>query len=497
MRKLPLVALLALASITPSATASADEEAGPVIASGGDRALQRMRANLPWRTPGKNGEVRFGGELRCDSGCTVRWADGSQAELEPGTIAIVEEPTFVRFDREGRALPSNRIDVRKGAAWIDRPAGVKNPLVVGDGRGPVGAAGAGRARVIAGSEGFAFAAISSPGFVRARGQWAPLAANHAVSARGAAAPSVRKLVASPSWSAPRGPIAASPEAGAIAIAPTGAGAAVGASWQPVAGASSYKVEIAKDAAFGDVVQTATVDASAFRTVLPAGAYFARVRAFDSSGLESAPSAARRMRVVPLSLPAGGLVQGSRMVAPTGSAVRFADVEGLEMAFGKGGFSRAGSMPLVANDDPRAIRLRVQGDPLSETAFSVEARALRADVRMAPALPRWPTDPVDVTIEISDPSGIFDIAEITPSIRVTVGVAEAPVRFTELPSRGSVRILRGRVEPRPGHGPSVVRVEVTDPGGSELGRGFVEVAREAVGRSFSSVTVERPRNSAKR
>lgn len=60
-------------------------------------------------------------------------------------------------------------------------------------------------------------------------------------------------------------------------------------WQPVAGASAYRAQVARDAAFTEVLlDDVSKEASAtWQDDLPDGAYWLRVRAIDSAGLEGA------------------------------------------------------------------------------------------------------------------------------------------------------------------------------------------------------------------
>jgi outer membrane protein OmpA-like peptidoglycan-associated protein len=56
-------------------------------------------------------------------------------------------------------------------------------------------------------------------------------------------------------------------------------------WAPVRGASAYRVEVARDVDFLDIVWEQTVSSTAATTDLPPGSYYWRVRARDQAGFE--------------------------------------------------------------------------------------------------------------------------------------------------------------------------------------------------------------------
>jgi len=306
--------------------------------------------------------------------------------------------------------------------------------------------------------------------------WADLGEAQAVTLRAGAAPAAaRPMLVAPAWSTILPPGAS---VGPIAVADA-ARARVGAAWAPVTGAARYEVTVARDPACAEIVGRIDLPAEArwFSSApLPVGTYYAQVRAIDADGLVGDTATPRRLRVVAVELPRGAVIApGRRLVAPEGSHPRLSDPAGLEVAIDRGGFSRAGA-ELPSAGAPATVRLRMHGDPSSETRFALESRALHADVRMSPRLPRWPVDPIDITVEISDPTGLFDPAAFAPHLTVLVGIDEARVTWREdPPSAGGARIFRTRLAPRRVHGPTVVRVVVDDEAGGLLGRSFVEVA----------------------
>jgi hypothetical protein len=117
-----------------------------------------------------------------------------------------------------------------------------------------------------------------------------------------------------------------------------------------------------------------------------------------------------------------------------------------------------------------VRFRVPGNP-SEGKLWLVPRQIRARVEFGPAVPTWPRDALEIRVrveEVNAPSSA-DAIEVRP--RVLLGVEPVQVSFVR---HGNV--LRGVLPPQAGKGPWVVRVEVEDQSGAELGRDFIEVAR---------------------
>jgi len=109
------------------------------------------------------------------------------------------------------------------------------------------------------------------------------------------------------------------------------------------------------------------------------------------------------------------------------------------------------------------------DPGSVSTVHVLRRALRADVRITPATPSWPNDPIDIAVTIADPTGQADTSKVEPQIHVLLGLTEVPLSWTHRDA-----IWSAHVEPRRMGGPVVLRVIANDEHGTQLGRNFVEI-----------------------
>jgi len=205
--------------------------------------------------------------------------------------------------------------------------------------------------------------------------------------------------------------------------------------------------------------------------LPAGYYFARVRGLDPDGIEGPPSAVRHLGVVPVQLPPGSLADlpNHALIVPAHAQVSFGEPGPLEIAEGNGGYIQVPSSLTVDEQPEHLLRLRLKGDQSSESELRIEKRELRAEVQLTPHLPRWPKDPIDLYVNIEDPTGKMNPGAIQPHIEVLIGTHEVAIDWTH-----SGTVWAARLGPRNTHGPSVVRVIVRDQNGHLLGRNFVEV-----------------------
>jgi hypothetical protein len=98
--------------------------------------------------------------------------------------------------------------------------------------------------------------------------------------------------------------------------------------------------------------------------------------------------------------------------------------------------------------------------------------VRAKVVFGPKVPVWPHDPLEIRVQVEESNGSESAADaVEVRTRVLLGVEPVEVSFVR-----DGNVLRGVLPPQSGAGPWVVRVEVQDQSGSELGRDFIEVAR---------------------
>jgi len=240
---------------------------------------------------------------------------------------------------------------------------------------------------------------------------------------------------------------------------------------PVSGASAYRVELRDQKTARLITRRETQDPSipAGLAWLGPGAYSLRVTSVDAAGFESKLPLERPLHVVRLGLPAGAFVDATGTVhfAP-GSRVDLERVEGVEMRYGHtGDFVAAPASIELLRSEPRLLAFRAGSGPASE--LWLVPRKLRADIVFGSQAPRWPGAPLEIKVRVEDSCPDPTVAaEVVPN--VSVGVEPVAVDF-----KADGGWLKGVLPPRSGPGPWVVRVEVKDRRGRELGRDFIEVA----------------------
>jgi hypothetical protein len=189
--------------------------------------------------------------------------------------------------------------------------------------------------------------------------------------------------------------------------PPGATGAFEAGWKALDVAARYRVELARDDRFRDLVADAVVGAGVLRfrgEDLAPGDYRARVSAIDGSGLQGMPSATRAVSVSAVGASArlqpgaeGWEVAGAvRLAAP-------ADVRpGEEVRVDGGAWRPAGEALLLVEPGPHRLEWRAPG-----TAFGGPLALRVLEIRgtaEAPDGPLRPGDRVEVRLAFADERG---------------------------------------------------------------------------------------------
>jgi hypothetical protein len=245
------------------------------------------------------------------------------------------------------------------------------------------------------------------------------------------------------------------------------------SWISVASAIAYEVRLSA-AGRPDVVRRVEkqVREASPETTEP-GAYELRVRAVDEDSLESDWSAAIPVNVVALGLPPGSVAIPGGVELPMKSKVKLLGTTGLEAAYNdETSFSAAPNEVGLLTDSPRVLRLR-RPSGKEEVRIRLAPRTSRAEVELAPKNATWPRDPVTIRIRLVDGSGRPLPSSVEAVPNVTLGIEKVDVPFSR---EGNV--LTATLPPRAVAQPTVVRVEVSDQHGITLGRGFLEIAKDA-------------------
>jgi hypothetical protein len=208
----------------------------------------------------------------------------------------------------------------------------------------------------------------------------------------------------------------------------------------------------------------------FAPVAP-GQYELSARSIDTEGIAGSWSKAEPVRIIGVTLPPGGYVTGGDIFIGKGQEVQFSNIEGLEMNYqGAGRYRPASQAVSLYRGELTTVGFRVPGSVFPTTA-RLRPRAVYAHVVFGPRRAVWPTDPVQIAVELRSKDGeaIPQWLELKPE--VTLGIEPIPVTFTRDGNR-----LIGTVPPTDRPGPWVLRVEVKDQFGALLGRDFLEIAK---------------------
>jgi hypothetical protein len=449
-------------------------EAGPVtdlrIVSGGESAMFRWRPDLPWRKIEPRTVVGEGAEITCEQTCRVKVDADNVLTLAPGAIVMLGAFFYVPLvpsepPAQQQLVPAHEIKLREGHIDAVSPNERGIPLVVS---GPGSTHVALRAAdVQIAVKGERMVAQVNEGTARAGSnkRWITVDKARATTLTVQGYPTTpRDELAAPEWKTGEG---CTP---ALGVVEPGNSGNVGVCWEPRPGALSYVLELARDEAFTTVEVRETTTATTWSKSMPEGRYFVRMRAVDKDTLASRTSATRKLGVVSFTLPPGAsanLATGT-VVLPQGRAFELRDTSGLETAFDRGIFVSVRG-PIVMDAEPsHQLRFRLAGDPSSESRLELVRRALRADIQIGPKWARWPVHPIDITVTMRDPAGIVDVAQVTPKLRVLLGLTELAVSWSHSGPTWTTRLA-----PR-NTGLTVIRVVAEDEFGNPLGRHFLEV-----------------------
>jgi hypothetical protein len=223
------------------------------------------------------------------------------------------------------------------------------------------------------------------------------------------------------------------------------------------------------------VQTRTVTGGTrlddpFAPVLP-GQYELSVRSVDGEGIAGRWSKPEGVRVVGVSLPPGGYSAGGDIFIGKGQEVHFSNTDGLEMTYeGAGRYVPASQAVSLYRGETTMVSFRVPGSVYPTTA-RLRPRGLYAHVALGPSRAVWPTDQVQIAVELRSKDGESVPQWLELKTEVKLGIEPIEVAFTRDGNR-----LIGTVPPTDKPGPWVLRVEVKDQFGSLLGRDFLEIAK---------------------
>jgi hypothetical protein len=200
-----------------------------------------------------------------------------------------------------------------------------------------------------------------------------------------------------------------------------------------------------------------------------GRYEVRARAIDRFGVEGPMSAPLAVRVIGAELPDGARLVGDTILLGRTGRVKLIGAEGLESSYGRASvFVPAPKDVGLARGDSTLLRLRVPGTK-EELGIKLEPRSLRADVAIGPKTARWPGEALQIQVKLFDHRGKPVTDNLKTKPRVFVNVEQVEPTWTH-----SGNTYTAKVAPKGGAGPWVVRVEVNDDFGEQVGRDFIEL-----------------------
>jgi hypothetical protein len=404
----------------------------------------------------------------------AEWAfpGGGRVIAEPGTALVILKGSQ-KLNLGDGLVPAYSVAVRSGSVRVRVPDPKTSALIVAAPRKVIAVVASGEAVVVAGEQQVAVANTEGRTLVAvgaARHQSVEAGTLVAIDRSG---PTRRALLPSPTAAGGNTVVLAYD-----ATVPLGELA-----WAPVPDAPGYRVEL-RNAKTNHLVKREVLSQShlpvGFARLEPGG-YSVRVVSIDRSGVESTRPLERAVCVVKVTLPDGGYRDETGAVRlPPGTKLSLGHTEGVEMTYGNAqAYIPAPAELELTRAEARVVRFK-SGDEAGGVTLLLSPRTAKADVEFGPRAPRWPGEMLAIRVRLSEPGGANAPTWIEARPKVTVGVDPVPVEFTR---EGGW--LTGALPAQPGPGPWVVRVEVADQHGFELGRDFVEVSRALPAKSKAS------------
>ena len=258
------------------------------------------------------------------------------------------------------------------------------------------------------------------------------------------------------------------------FSPSEAVAMHGFRWSAIAGAQRYDLRIRNlsDNKVVDLRSTSSTEWADALTPVEPGKYGLTLRSVDARGLAGSWSPEAEVRVIGVVLPPGGYATEQAIFLGVGQQVQFTNIAGLEMTYvGAGRYFPAAEGAGLYRGQTTVLGFRMPG--ALETAIArLEPRAVYADVRIGPKRAIWPRDPISIDIQLKSKNGseVPSFLQIVPT--VTLGTDPVDVSFEQ-----DGNTLHAVVPASSKPGPWVVRVDVADQYGVDLGHDFLEIASE--------------------
>lgn len=409
-----------------------------------------------------------GSELRGGKrGTTQRLADGVKLHLAAGARVRFERGTRLELGRAGQpSTPALSLDLLAGRIEVDVPA-ARSPrlaVLVHAPRHVSAVIKGGRGIVMTARRGVTVAAARGEMLAAVGNEWKPLPEGMARTIGPADAAGRPRAMPGATHVAVSSPLLVSLD---------GKARSTTAVWLPVRGAARYDVSVSRPG--GGVVRVLHTSTHTTRLDgLAPGRYEVQVQPVDRFGLEGPVSAPDTVRVIGVRLPPGSFVSGGSVMLGSGQRARFTHTSGVLVSYDAASTYIPAPLRIgLARGHATRIRFREAGTDRDQATVRLAPRALSAHIEIGPRLARWPADKVTVTLRVVDDTGRKVPAWVKLEPRVAIDVTPVDVHWTRRDN-----VLRGVVPAPSGPGPWVVRVEVKDQFGEELGRNFLEIATSA-------------------
>ena len=297
--------------------------------------------------------------------------------------------------------------------------------------------------------------------VRSAGSTVRVPTNHGSSFVRAKPPTPpRPLPPPPSWEEGSSP--------ALELAPGGVGI-LRARWNVVPRAVAYRIEVAKDPAFVDLLvrEETPPDVRSFRAEkLPPGDYYVRVRAIDDEDFLGISSSARAVALLAMSLDRGD-VRGGRITANPYSMLELSRNARFEMAVDDGQFGVIPKRIDLARTRPAKLRFRRRGGSTAPQEVAVDYTAVSADV--AATLTGGGSAQIAVTLKGLE--GIDVPQRVAPALRIESSSGVTTTALVPAAAGSYTAALAGLPED------DEVRLDVIDAHGRVLGSASVDSGPE--------------------
>jgi hypothetical protein len=466
---------LALAAAAFLLTGAASAPVAPNPTLGGD-AFVRAEGGDDFAPTKTGATVSPSSSVRTAPGvsASMKVTDGVIVRMAPSTTFALRAPSWLPVEHPG-ASPVRAVQLQLSEGEVDLeardPSSAMGFLVLLPGGRSV-ALWRGSANVAIHGDDVAVALYDGMAIAGAGQKWRPLSPRTGVVLGPKTVSATHPVPEAPVWI--EGTRATTPS---FALVRGDDRAAVGADWQAIPDATSYRVETGPVAELNGALAITKTDGTSMKTdpVTP-GSYYTRVRALSSDGIIGAPSPVKALRVAKLSLPPLAFAAaGGAVVLASTEAVTLDDPRDIEVAtaseYDPNALPRwvpAESALTLGAAAKRTLLIRHAPSHI-QTKLLLVRRELHAHVSFNPPRPRWPETPVDIVVKVEDASGYLDPAREPLAFDVRVDLEQPVLNWNHT---GDTWIAR--VPPHAPPGPWVVRVSVQDRAGVTIGASLLDV-----------------------